>query len=236
MDVLILGYKGMLGHMVYRYLKDQNFNISIINSRFPSKEFKHQVKSFKGDFIINCIGAIPQKTSIFDINTKLPIWLSNNIKTKIIHPGTDCEIDDDNYGISKQKAKEYIINKSKNTKILKASIIGPEINSKNSLFEWFINSEKEVKGYTRAMWSGVTTLEWAKQCLNMINNWDSYEKENIIESTCLSKYDLLNLIKEIFNKDIIITPNDNFISNKCLIGNIKSQDIKTQLQELKKYY
>ena len=28
------------------------------------------------------------------------------------------------------------------------------------------------------MWSGVTTLEWAKQCNNLINNWDKHNNEN----------------------------------------------------------
>jgi len=236
MTILILGHKGMLGHIVFNYLSDQNFDVKTIDYRFPSKKFKQYIKSFKGDFIINCIGSIPQKTSIFDINTELPIWLSDNTLTKIIHPGTDCEMDNDEYGNSKRIAREYIIKNSYNTKIIKTSIIGPELISKNSLLEWFLNSENEVKGYTKTMWSGITTLEWAKQCLNLIKNWESYNKETIIEGTCLSKYNLLNLIKEIFNKEINIIPDNGVDINKCLKGNIKVSDIKIQLQELKNYY
>jgi dTDP-4-dehydrorhamnose reductase len=236
MNILILGHKGMLGHMLVKYLTDQNYTIQTINYRFPSKEFKDEVLKFNGDYIINAIGAIPQKTNLFDINHELPIWLDKHANSKIIHAGTDCEMDDDEYGMSKRIASDYIKKFSTNTKIIKASIIGPELDSKSSLLEWFLNSETDVKGYTKAMWNGITTLEWSKQCLNLIINWDKYERENIIESTCLSKYDLLNLIKDIFNKDINVVPEDKISADKCLKGNIKSSDIKTQLQELKNYY
>lgn len=238
MNILVLGHKGMLGHMLVKYLTDQNHTIQTTNHRFPSEEFKSEVLNFSGDYIINAIGAIPQKTNIFDINYELPVWLDTNVNNKIIHAGTDCEIDDDEYGTSKRKAKEYIVDRGVNTKIIKASIIGPELHSKKSLLEWFLNSNDKVNGYINAMWSGVTTLEWAKQCNNLINNWDKHNTENIINSTCLSKYNLLLLIKDIFNKDIEITPiNYKIDINKCLTsGNLTSPDIKTQLIELKSYY
>jgi hypothetical protein len=86
------------------------------------------------------------------------------------------------------------------------------------------------------MWSGITTLEWSKHCLDLIRDWDSYELENIIESTCLSKYDLLHLIKDVYNKDIDIIADPTVVTKKCLLGNIKALDIKTQLIELKNYY
>ena len=236
MNILILGHKGMLGHMLVKYLTNQNYTIHTIDYRFPSKEFKNKVLNFKGDYIINAIGAIPQKTNLFDINHELPVWLDKYINNKIIHAGTDCEIDNNDYGISKRIASNYIKESSTNTKIIKTSIIGPELGSRSSLLEWFLNSENDIKGYTKAMWSGITTLEWAKQCLSLINGWDEYNKENIIESTCLSKYDLLLLIKKVFNKDINIIPEDKVSINKCLKGTIKTLNIETQLQELKNYY
>jgi dTDP-4-dehydrorhamnose reductase len=236
MDILILGHKGMLGHMLVKYLTDMQCSIYTTNDRYSTDEFKQYVSNFNGDYIINCIGAIPQKTNQFNINYELPIWLDKNSKCKIIHPGTDCEIDNDDYGISKYNASDYIKLKGLQTKILQTSIIGPELNSNYSLFEWFLSSKNDVKGYTKVMWNGITTLEWAKQCYNLINNWNKYENKNIIESTCLSKYDLLFLIKEIFNKNINIIPEGKININKCLKGNIKSSDIKIQLQELKNYY
>ena len=108
MNVLILGSNGMLGHMVEKYLK-QYYKIEIINHRGPSQDFKTAINNSNSDFLINCIGAIPQKTKNFDVNWELPIWLDNNFKGKIIHPVTDCEMDRDDYGISKRKAADWII-------------------------------------------------------------------------------------------------------------------------------
>jgi dTDP-4-dehydrorhamnose reductase len=235
MKVIILGHKGMLGHMVKHYLEDK-FEIETVEYRWPTEEFKNKINSSNAEYLINCIGAIPQRTKKFDINFELPIWLDSNFNGRIVNPGTDCEMDDDSYGISKKRARDYIVEKGSRTKVIKASIIGPELNSTSSLLEWFLNSNQQVGGYTKAMWNGVTTLEWAKQCNSLLNNWDQYKNETILESTCLSKFDLLSLFKDVFNKDIQIVPNSNVEVDKCLTGDIKTISIENQLQELKKYY
>jgi dTDP-4-dehydrorhamnose reductase len=237
-NVLILGNQGMLGHMLSLYFETQkNIKIIKIKSRWPEESFFNEIKNFKGQFIINCIGAIPQKTKNFHINYELPIWLSENSNCAIIHPGTDCEMDMDDYGLSKKKASDYIKNISINTKILKSSIIGPEINNSASLLEWFLNNNnKYVNGYTDAMWNGVTTLEWAKQCYKLIENWNDYKKETIIQSNCISKYELLITIKNIFEKQIEILPISGLGKNKCLNGEIFTKDISQQIIELKKFY
>ena len=236
MRVLVLGHKGMLGHMVVSYLSEQGVEVTTTHHRYLTPDFADTVTGYTGDYIINCIGAIPQRTKDFSINETLPQWLDTLANTRIIHPGTDCEIDSDEYGVSKKAARDFLILKGTRTKILKTSIIGPELDSKASLLEWFLNSEGTVSGYSRAMWSGITTLEWAKQCYTLMTNWDEAQVENIIESTCLSKFDLLSLIKEVFNKDIEIVPNSSVEVNKCLVGGIETKSIKEQLIELKKYY
>jgi len=155
--ILVLGHKGMLGNAVYKYMSTHNFftkttyKVEHINERWPSPEFKEKVREFDGEFIINCIGAIPQKTDDFVINYDLPIWLDKNVNSKVIHPGTDCEMDDDHYGISKINASDYIKNDGERTTIIKTSIIGHELKSNNSLLDWFLN-EESVYGFTNAMW------------------------------------------------------------------------------------
>jgi len=235
MNILVLGHKGMLGHIVAKYLRDKNHNVDTIESKFPTEEFFSYIKTYNGDYIVNCIGAIPQKTNEFDINFKLPIWLSDNVNCRVIHPGTDCEIDNDPYGISKKIARDYIVDNSTNTKIIRSSIIGPELNSNASLLNWFLSNTDSVNGYTNAMWNGITTLEWIKQCIQLIYNWDSYNTETVIASNCISKYQLLHEIKLSFNKSINILP-INKGEYKCLNGDIIAPDIKLQLQELKEYY
>jgi len=233
----------MLGHMVRQYLSDKNdFSVSTTNSKWPSDDFKKEIISFSSQsnvYVVNCIGAIPQKVDVFDINSDLPIWLENNIsnyKCKIVHPGTDCEIDNDKYGISKRKATDYIIKHGEMTKIIKTSIIGPELSTKDSLLEWFLNCQNtEIDGYTHVFWNGITTLQWANVCNNLIKNWDYYNTVTTPSTECISKYDLLKKIKNIFKKQIIIKKDSKIKVNKCLKGNLEVPSIDNQLIELKKF-
>lgn len=236
MKILILGHKGMLGHMVHKVLKKTNYQIVTTELRWPTKEFVDFTVNFDGDFIINCIGAIHQRTKNFEVNWELPEFLDKETKCKIIHPGTDCEMDNDDYGVSKRKAKEYIINHGIKTKSLKTSIIGPELNSKASLMEWFLSSqESKLFGFSEYYWNGNTTLTWANVCLDIINDWESFLKETIISSECISKYEILFFLKEIFNKNVELEKKTEPKINKCLQGHIKKPHIKEQLIELKEF-
>lgn len=236
MKILILGHKGMLGHMVLKYLSE-HYTIETIPHRWPEESFKNAVQISNADIAINCIGAIPQKTDSYNINFELPIWLESTFNGKIIHPGTDCEMDNDPYGNSKTKASKFIVEKGSKTKILKVSLIGPELSAHSSLLDWFLyNKEDLVYGYEDAMWSGITTLTWAKECKKLIENWNNYKIETILESTCISKYNLLSLFKEIFGKKIEIQSVPNKGKDKCLKGLSVDQDIKKQLIELKEFY
>ena len=239
MKILILGHTGLLGNMVNKYFTHCDIKVNTLPSdiRWNSLEFKNFIIDNNFDFIINCIGAIPQRTKDFSINHELPIWLDENSNSKIIHPGTDCEMDNDEYGISKKIARDFIVNKSTSIKIIKTSIIGTELNSNYSLMSWFLSNKDgdTVRGFTKQMWNGNTTLTWAKFCLDLINNWDKYSNETILYSNCISKYEILNNINIIFNRDIKITPYDSISIDKCLVGDIKTDDISIQIKELKDF-
>ena len=238
MKILVLGHRGMLGHMVHKYLSTKkDCELVTINSRWSSEDFIREVLSFNGNYIINCIGAIHQRKTEFDVNVDLPIWLDSNcVDCRIIHPGTDFETDGDRYGVSKKEATEYILKRGRITKIIKTSIFGPELISRSSIFEWFMNSENEVGGWTENYWNGITTLQWSKICYDMLVSWDSYEIVNIPATECISKYQLLNLIKRVFNKDIIVNKDSSMRANRCLSGTLKVKDINKQLLELKEFY
>jgi len=238
MRVLILGHNGMLGHMVMKYLESNDISIDTTNLRWSTNEFKTFIKDYDGDFIINCIGAIHQRTNEFDVNWELPIFLDFHSKCPIIHPGTDCEMDTDNYGTSKRIARDFIVSNSKQTKSIKTSILGPEKNTRSSLMEWFLSNEdgQEIFGYSEYFWNGNTTLTWSEIALDLIKNWHSYPKEIIVSSVCVSKKEILHSLNEVFQRKIIINKKDDVRFDKCLIGNITTPHIKTQLQKLKEFY
>ena len=234
MKILILGHTGMLGNAVHRYLQ-QFYTIDTITSRWPSDEFIEYIKQYDGDYIINCIGAIPQKTNDFGINSILPVFLELNSNCKIIHPATDCESDNSIYGISKHIATEWLRSNATKTYIFKTSIIGIELNTTDSLLCWFLNQSK-ANGYTQAKWNGITTLEWAKQCKHLIENQNLQSTYTVFNTNCISKFELLTLIKEVFNHDAEIHQVDNIGSDKCLLGHVELKDIKQQLLDLKEFY
>ncbi|OUX29802.1 MAG: hypothetical protein CBE24_07740 [bacterium TMED264] len=242
--ILVLGDKGMLGHMVKDFLSSKNdCFVLTTTSRWPNEDFKKIVKTFSYqncEYIINCIGAIPQKVKSFNVNSELPIWLDDNIgqnsTCRIVHPGTDCEGDKDEYGLSKKRAADFLIKNGVCTKIIKTSVVGPELYSKNSLLEWFLNVDQEViDGYSQFFWNGITTLQWSLICYDLIKNWNQFETLTIPASECISKFDLLMLVKNIFKKKIKIKKNATIKANKCLIGNLKVPPIEQQLFDLKKY-
>ena len=237
MKILILGHTGMLGNCVDRYFSSfKNIETFNVVGRWPNDNFLTEIVNMDVDYVINCIGAIPQRTKDFDINYELPIWLDKNLDCRVIHPGTDCEMDNDYYGISKVNASDYIKNNGKVTKIIKTSIIGHELNSSNSLLDWFLNSEGSVSGYSQAMWNGNTTLEWAKVCLELINNWNIWEIETIIKSYCISKFELLQEIADIYDKDIEIKLDASIVVDKCLVKGKQRNPISIQLKELREFY
>jgi dTDP-4-dehydrorhamnose reductase len=237
MKILILGHNGLLGNTVLKYFKSKKYEIIITDLRWPDNDFKSFISEQKVDYIINCIGVIPQKKpndELYDlVNYQLPVWL-DSLNIKVIHPDTD-EPDDNPYGLAKRKAREDI---NKNTKILKASIIGFEKNTQFSFLEWFLHSEKSVSGYTNQYWNGITTLEWAECAEELMNNWDKFNNVTILSNPdCLSKYEILLMFKKVFNKNIEIIPTEATLSkNNCMKADYVLEKLEAQLYEMKKFY
>ena len=71
----------------------------------------------------------------------------------------------------------------------------------------------------------------------MMENWnsDKYKRENIIFTDGISKYDLLNVIKQTFNKDIQIIKK-KMGKNKTLNGTIYTGHIRDQLIQMREFY
>ena len=236
--VIVLGSTGMLGHMVKKYL-EQFYQVETIEYRWPTADFLKAIKESNADYLINCIGAIPQRTKNFDINFQLPIWLDRHFNGKIIHPGTDCEMDDDAYGLSKSKASSWLSAEGSRTKIIKTSIIGFELNGGNaSLMEWFLSNRdgSEVNGYINHRWNGSTTLQWAKHAHKIIEDWDNYGKQTVIGTDSLSKWEILQTINDIFNRNIKVNQHQTDEVNKCLDLDINYGSLSDQIKEMKEYY
>ena len=234
MKVLILGHKGMLGSMVHKYYEHKDIKCITTNYRWPSNEFKNVIKNFKGDAIINCIVITNPNKKGIAINHELPKYLDQEKKCKIIHPGTDSENEVGLYAASKFSASYYINTVGKNTKIIRSSIIGPELNPKPYLFE-YINNSEEINLSNKAKWNGSTTLYWAQFSLLLLYSWDTYEVDTIIGSECNSKFELAKIIKDVFELKVDVSSTDKVIINRCLKKLKHKIPIKEQLIDLKHF-
>lgn len=249
----------MLGNAVYKFFSARNkYTLLTTEKRWGNEAFNKELSGTDAEIIINCIGIIPQKKPAAElymsINIELPVFLESFGK-KVIHPSTDCEFSGnipatrkytkkdvrdaiDDYGKSKAEISKRIENGFKNTKIIRTSIVGHEEQARLSLLDWFLNSTDGVNGYTNHYWNGITTLEWAKQCENLINNWDNLPVLNQYGTEEIrSKYNLLNDIKNIYNKNIDIFPFEALAPiNKCLESDKEITPIIKQLKELRDFY
>jgi dTDP-4-dehydrorhamnose reductase len=123
----------------------------------------------------------------------------------------DTDIPDGDTWYAKTKAMGEIKNEKDLT--IRLSIIGNELKSNGSgLFEWFMRQTGTIGGYSRVYWNGITCLCLAQNIEKMIeaNVTGLYQ---LAPSYSIDKYSLCLLFKKIWNKDIIIEPNDSIKKN-----------------------
>ena len=236
--------------MVTEFLKE-NTNWDIIpldRSNFEveeSRAWKEKIirinSENKINHIFNFIGVLkPQAVKnpmlAIKINSLFPHELANlctNLKIKLIHISTDCWTDLDVYGRSKRAGE---LNYPEHLTI-RTSIIGPELKSDGSgLFHWFMSQKGEANGFANHYWDGVTTLELAKRIKFIIesrpelnNTLDLRTKQKV------NKFELLNNIKDVFNKNIIINKKETETIDKTNNSPDMACEstLKEQLVELK---
>lgn len=234
--VLVLGHNGMLGSCVATYLQAANFNVLTIDSRWDSPGFQKELLSFRGDYIVNCIGSFPNKNSsdqeIVSNNYELPIWIMRNSSSKQIIAGSDAEFSGekelgtyydvdspsdatDTYGIYKAKLSQDASSSTK-TRVIRTSIIGIETKTSRSLLSWILSRKdgEIINGYVNVHWNGVTTLEWAKTCSRLMSDWDGTRNgalrihRNIVQvgTQPVSKFELIEHVATVFEKRLRIQP------------------------------
>lgn len=224
------------GHDVTTYsLKPFPYCKNIVGDAFERDAFKEMLVKEQYDGIINCIGILNQMAesdpaqSVY-LNSYLPHLVADTLKnrqTKLIHMSTDC-VFAGNYGpyyedslpdgqtfYDRSKALGEVDDYKNLT--FRNSIIGPDINPDGiGLFNWFMKQNGCIKGYTGAIWTGVTTLTLAKAMEQaIIDNLTGIY--NLVNNTSISKYELLCLFNKHFrNSDLEIEKDDILKLDKSL--------------------
>jgi dTDP-4-dehydrorhamnose reductase len=194
------------------------------------------VAEVKPDAVINCIGIVKQLAAAKDpqislsINSLFPHRLANLCRAsgaRMIHISTDCvfsgrkgmyteaDISDaeDLYGRSKFLGEVD----SPGCFTLRTSIIGRELAGATGLIEWFLSQRgKKVRGFTRAIYSGFTTLALARIIADVLENHPALEGVYQVSSPPISKCDLLTLVNKTYSLDVQIEPDAELACNRSL--------------------
>lgn len=227
------------GHDVTAFSRSKVDYCKNVNGDITDFEnLKKLINEGQYDAIINAIGILNQeaedhKSNAVLLNSYLPHFLSDTtkeMKTRVVHMSTDCVFSGKTGGYSETSFRdgETFYDRSKalgeleNDKDLtfRNSIIGPDMSERGiGLFNWFMKQEGQINGFTKAIWTGVTTLTLAKAMEQALKE-NLTGLYNLVNNETISKYELLRLFNKYMKAEQIeILPSDNLSLDKSLINN-----------------
>lgn len=193
------------------------------------------IQDYVPDYVLNCIGVIKQvdeaKSPIpsIEINSLLPHRLAkfcDSVGAKLVHFSTDCvfsgtrgaytenDIPDasDLYGRSKLLGEITYGHHL----TLRTSIIGHEMDNSVSLVDWFLNQSGTVKGYSKAIFSGLPTICIAEFLANYIVRRNAPAGLLHLSVDPIDKYSLLKIVAERYDLQTSIDEYADFKIDRSL--------------------
>jgi len=188
------------------------------------------------DVVFNCIGIVKQLKEAYDpvpsirINALFPHLLAQTCGRegiRMVHMSTDCVFSgkkgmyteqdfpdaDDLYGRTKYLGEvDY-----PGCLTVRTSIIGRELDSAHGLLGWFFSQQgKKVSGYTRAIFSGLTTNALSDVIGTVIERHPDLRGTWQVASSPIDKYDLLVQVRDRFGLEIEIEPDESVVIDRSL--------------------
>lgn len=99
---------------------------------------------------------------------------------------------------------------------LRTSMIGHDHKQQNGLVSWFLNQEGPCKGFSKAIFSGFPVTVLARIIRDYVLKDDALHGIYNLASKPISKFDLLQLISEIYAKNVTVIPDDSVKINRSL--------------------
>jgi dTDP-4-dehydrorhamnose reductase len=204
---------------------------------FSPETVRAVLAKIRPDVVINCIGIIKQLPeaenyiTAITINALFPHQLAQmcaDVDARLIHISTDCVFNgrkgmytesdpsdaEDLYGRSKFLGE---VTNMSNTLTLRTSIIGHELNSAYGLVEWFLSQTgKTIRGFRKAIYTGFTSRELGRLISHLIDRHHDLFGLWQASSDMINKYDLLNLVKTVYQAPIEIIPDDTVTIDRSL--------------------
>lgn len=247
MRFLVLGAAGMAGHLISLYLREHGHDVTgFARHDLPFLEFQVEgdVRDITRlrpivrdgyDVVVNCVGVLNKAAEANPdaawLNGELPHVLAEmtaDLPTRVFHMSTDCvfagntgpyaegSAPDGRSAYDRTKAAGEL-NDSKNL-TFRNSIVGPDMNPNGiGLLNWFMQQPGPVKGFTGAIWTGLTTLELAKAMEHEASE-DATGLVNMVPEGSISKYGLLGLFnEELRGGKVEIVPDAGLQLDKALV-------------------
>lgn len=185
--------------------------------------------------VVNAVGLIKQLQSSRDPLNALPLnslfphrlaRLCDATGARLVHVSTDCVFagTKGNYRESDTPDATDLYGRSKllgevdypHAITLRTSIIGHELDSANGLIGWFLAQQGQVRGYSRAIFSGVPTVELARIIDCHVLPDATLRGLYHVASDPISKLNLLRLTATAYHKDIEIVPDASVAIDRSL--------------------
>jgi dTDP-4-dehydrorhamnose reductase len=193
------------------------------------------LSDFHPEVVINAVGVVKQRAAAklaipsIEINALLPhrlALLTRAIDATLVHISTDCVFSGRMGGYTEASASdaEDLYGKSKflgevsdeGCITLRTSIIGRELSRKTGLLEWFLAQREPIRGYTKAIYSGLTTQELARVVEHLLAEFPKAHGLYNVSSEPISKYGLLVMIREALGLSIDIAADAEFRCDRSL--------------------
>ncbi len=188
------------------------------------------------DIVINCVGLVKQMVDSDDplatipINALLPHQLARLCKVshaRLVHLSTDCIFSGTKGGMyteSDTSDATDLYGRSKylgevdypHAITLRTSIIGHELEGTRSLVDWFLSQEVSVKGFKRAIFSGLPTVEVARVIRDQVIPHPELHGLYHLSASPINKFELLGLVAEIYGKSIKIIADETLVIDRSL--------------------
>jgi len=194
-------------------------------------------KEVRPELVINCIGIIKQNPlagkpiPCITINALFPHMLAELCCTtgaRLIHISTDCVFDGQKGHYTEEDATNAIDLYGRTKALgevsapgcvtLRTSIIGHELGSSYGLVDWFLEQTGSVKGYSRAIFSGIPTIELANIVISHVLPNNALHGLYHVAAQPISKFDLLTIIASIYGVSISITPSPDVCVDRSLVA------------------
>ena len=191
--------------------------------------------AFRPQVVINCIGLIKQLADVEDpliaipVNSLLPHRLARLCAVagaRLVHISTDCVFSGERGGYLESDVSDAkdLYGRSKylgevdypNAVTLRTSIIGHELGSAHGLVGWFLAQRGSVRGYTKAIFSGLPTVELSRVIHDFVLPNPALRGVYHVSTAAIDKHSLLRLVADAYGKDITIAPDDKLVIDRSL--------------------